>query len=148
VAPAEAEAAAPAGENDGGEPERIRQEIRQARLRAGLSRRRLARVLGINRNTLCEFENGGNIGLDNFCRIVRCVRAERITLDGVTFIRADVLERNSSDLLRKLASRMRATGSTLSNLASVAAGSLTLDDLDDGQSEPKTEEPPIQGAPV
>jgi transcriptional regulator with XRE-family HTH domain len=143
-----ADAGAPTPEGDRGEAGIIQQQVRQARLRAGVSRRRLSQVLGISRNTLRLFENGGNISLDHFCRIVRYVRAEKITLDGVTYIRADAVERHSSDLLRKLAARMRAAGATLSDLASVAAGNLTLDDLDDGPSGPKTEEPPIHGAPV
>ncbi|HYI12669.1 MAG TPA: helix-turn-helix domain-containing protein [Thermoanaerobaculia bacterium] len=89
------------------QPATLREQIREARERAGLSLRKLARILGIHRNTVQHFENGGDIDVDDLCRIIRQLRIRRITLEGVTYVREDATAGNDPEALTRMAAELR-----------------------------------------
>lgn len=120
----------------------LREQIRAARVEAGLSRRRLAQLLGIHRNTLSHFEKDGTLSVESFCRLVRHVHVRRITLDGVTYVREDAGSSNT-ELLDTLAAELRASAGYLLNVGAVATGTMTWQEVfPPATPAPKTEEAP------
>lgn len=97
------------------QPPTLREQVREARERAGLSLRKLARLLGIHRNTVHHFENGGDIHVDDLCRIVRELRVRKITLGGVTYIREDANAHDDAETLARMAADLRDQATALFN---------------------------------
>jgi transcriptional regulator with XRE-family HTH domain len=110
----------------------LHEQIREARIKAGLTQVKLARLAGVPRSQLRKFEEGGNITLSTLRKIVaQLPDLETLNLGAVELQPGGV----DQDLVRRTAIQLIVIGQELLQSVGTWAGSGTK------ASEPPAEEP-------